>query len=287
MERLDSDLLRTFLAVADTGSMTEGAARIFRTQSAASLQIKRLEAMLGQPVFDRHGRGVTLTPAGESLLPVARDVTAKLDRTLQQINAAPLTGKLRLGLPDDHTHDTLARIIADFTRSHPSVELEVTCDLSARFPRLLEANELDLAVYEVASPPHKEDILWSDPTVWVTSRFHDLVSRDPLPIALFDRDCWWRDAALSGLGALNRPFRIAYSSQSVSGVKAAIEAGVAIGLLGRSSLTDRMHVLGESEGFEPAPDSHLILACAAGEDTPARQSMAQAIRHAFDQRGVS
>ncbi|WP_253282958.1 LysR family transcriptional regulator [Ruegeria sp. HKCCD7318] len=102
MENLDSDLLRTFVAVADAGSVTDGAARIHRSQSATSLQIKRLEAILGQPVFDRHGRGVVLSDAGRKLFPVAQDVTARLDTALREISQNTVSGKLRLGIPDDH-----------------------------------------------------------------------------------------------------------------------------------------------------------------------------------------
>ena len=159
MRHLDSDLLRSFLAVSETGSMTEAADRIGRTQSAVSLQIKRLEALLDQPVFDRHGRGVRLTPTGEQLLPTAREITARLDHTLRSLSAAEITGRLRLGIPDDHSREPLTRIIADFTRAHPGIDLEVTCDLSDRFRRALDQGVLDLAVYEAerieADPPRE------------------------------------------------------------------------------------------------------------------------------------
>ncbi len=283
MDRLESDLLRTFLAVAETGSMTLGAARILRTQSAASLQIKRLEETLGQPVFQRHGRGVTLTPVGERLVPIARQVTAALDTTLRQLTADAMTGKMRLGVPDDHGHDTLAPIIAEFAQSHPSVELEVICDLSARFPGMLESGRLDLAVYEVLAPPDPSAVLWRDQTHWVTSRHHDLLAQSPLPVALFDRDCWWRDAALDALNGMNRPYRVIYSSQSVQGITAAVEAGVAVALLGSGALNDRIVPLGPDQGFPIMPGSNLILG-RSGPDTPARQSIEAAIRKAFKQR---
>ena len=102
MENLDSDLLRTFVAVAEAGSVTDGAARIHRSQSATSLQIKRLESILGRPVFDRHGRGVVLSDAGQTLLFVAKDVTARLDAVQREISHNSVSGKLRLGIPDDH-----------------------------------------------------------------------------------------------------------------------------------------------------------------------------------------
>ena len=283
MQTLDSDLLRTFLAVADTGSITLGAARILRTQSAASLQIKRLEDTLGQPVFQRHGRGVRLTPLGERLLPTARQVTTSLDTTLRHLRADGVEGRIRMGIPDDHSQDTLARIIAEFAQSHPAVELDVICDLSTRFPALLDEGSLDLAIHEVETPPEAQDILWADQTQWVVSRHHDLLSRDVLPVALFDRDCWWRDAALNALEAMNRPFRVLYSSQSVQGITAAVEAGVAVALLGSGALGGNIRRLGPEDGFPVMPTSNLILQT-ADKDTPALRSITAAIRHAFEDR---
>lgn len=281
MDKLDSDLLRSFLAVSETGSMTDGATRLFRTQSAISLQIKRLEGLLGRKVFDRHGRGISLTPAGEALLPIARDVTARLDEALSRLGTADMSGRLRLGIPDDHGRDRLARIVADFTRAHPGVELEVSCELSVRFPGALESGKLDLAVYEVAEPETTGDLLWRDPTHWMCSRYHDIPGQDPLPVALFDRDCWWRDAALAALHQTGRRHRVIYSSQSVAGVVAAIEAGVAVGLLGESSLTPSLRRLGQADGFPEMPVSHLVLGRGPGPESRARRSMEAAIRRAF------
>ena len=285
MQHLDSDLLRSFLAVSETGSMTDGADRLGRTQSAVSLQIKRLEAVVGQPVFDRHARGVRLAPAGEALLPVAREVTARLDAALRGIAGQEISGRLRLGIPDDHIRDRLTRIIADVTRAHPGIELEVTCDLSARFEKMLAQGALDLAVYEVETVDQPDDLLWRDPTHWTVSRYHDVTARDPLPVALFDRACWWRDSALAALARSGRPYRVVYSSQSVAGVLAAIEAGAAVGLLGQSSLTPALRRLGPQDGFPDMPVSHLVIGRSDAPETPARASMEQAIRQAFASGG--
>ncbi|MEQ8479431.1 MAG: LysR substrate-binding domain-containing protein [Hoeflea sp.] len=283
MNHLSSDLLRTFLAVAETGSVTDGAAQIYRSQSAASLQIRKLEDMLGQPVFDRHGRGVVLTEAGERLLPVARDVTRKLDATMRDLTSDDLHGKLRLGIPDDQSKGTLSRIIGEFAQSHPLVDLEVTCAMSAGFPDALASGTLDLAIYEVAHPQPGLDVLRQEQTCWMMSRHHDLLARDPIPVALFDRECWWRDAALETLHTMERPFRTVYSSQSVAGVAAAIEAGVAIGLLGETSLTRDLKRLGPKDGFGEMPISRLVLGLNPNADSPSIQAMRIAIHKSFGQ----
>ncbi|MEM7043197.1 MAG: LysR family transcriptional regulator, partial [Pseudomonadota bacterium] len=237
------------MAVADAGSMTGGAARIYRSQSAASVQIKQLEDLLGEPVFNRHGRGVVLSRTGEVLEPVARQVVGALDSAMAEITGGGLEGTLRIGIPDDHGKEALSKIIADFARDHPKVDLRVHCALSAGFPSALLAGELDLAVHEVEDVRRGMELLREEPMHWVTSRAHDLLDRDPVPVALFDRACWWRDAALKALKASGRPHRIIYSSESVTGVAAAIEAGIAIGVLNESALKPGLTILSPSEGL--------------------------------------
>ncbi len=281
MEKLDSDLLRTFLAVAEAGSVTDGAARIHRSQSATSLQVKRLEAILGQPVFERHGRGVVLSEGGRRLLPVAQDVTAQLDAALRDISLRELSGKLRMGIPDDHGGAKLAEIIASFARHHPQVELDVTCALSTGFPDALEKGALDLAVYEVERPRNHEEVLFKDPTCWVSSAHRNFPANESLPVALFDHACWWRDAAIASLKARGKPYRIVYSSQSVSGVIAAVEAGIAVGLLGRSSLHSGLSVMSTILGFGNTPDSKLVMATSGSQEAGPQDAMKAAIRAAF------
>lgn len=280
MRNLDSDLLRTFVAVAEAGSVTDGATRVRRSQSAASLQIKRLEAVLGRPVFERHGRGVTLTDAGQRLLAVARDVAERLDGVMRDIAADGLRGKLRLGLPE-HGRTRLAQIVGAFARSHPLVEMEVTAGISTAFPDALAKGRLDLAVYEVETTAGNEEILWEEPTCWVASPYRDFATVEPLPVALFDHACWWRDAALASVQQSGRPYRVVCSSQSVAGVTAAVEAGIAVGLLGASSIDENLTILEEDFGLGPTPASKLVFATSGDERSESVDAMAAAIRAAF------
>lgn len=281
MENLDSDLLRTFVAVAEVGSVTDGAARIYRSQSATSLQIKRLETILGQPVFERHGRGVVLSDTGRLLLPVALEVTARLDAVLRDISQDSVAGKLRVGIPDDHGRAKLAEIIAAFTRHHPKVELDVTCALSSDFPGSLKKGSLDLAIYEVERPQQHEEVLFEDPTCWVSSAHRNFPTDESLPVALFDHTCWWRDAAIASLNARGKPYRIVYSSQSVSGVIAAVEAGIAVGLLGRSSLHSSLSVMNKTLGFGNTPASKLVMATSGSQEAGPQDAMKASIRAAY------
>ena len=280
-DRLDSELLRTFLAIAETGSFTRGAERIFRSQSAASLQIKRLEEILGQPVFERHARGVALSDAGEKLRPVARRVVEMLDLTLGDLKSDSIEGSLRVGIPEEYGGSVLPGLIAEFARDHPRVELSVRCGFSAGFPEALENDELDLAVHSVETASPSARILARERTVWAASRHHAPEDRDPLPVALYDRDCWWRDRALEALQAAGKRFRVVYTSESETGVTAAIVAGAAVGLIGENALREDLRVLAGAEGFPDMPDSLLVLDQRKGSRSKAVEAFGIALVGAF------
>jgi DNA-binding transcriptional LysR family regulator len=281
MRNLESDLLRTFLAITDAGSFLGGAERIHRSQSAASVQMKKLEQLLGAAVFERHGRGIRLTKLGEKLEPAARQVIRILDTTHTELTGPALRGTLQIGIPDDHSREQLSSIVADFARDHPQVELTVHCALSTGFSQQLARGELDLAVHEVEHISKGMVLLRRERLVWAVSRRHDLLDLDPLPVALFDRACWWRDAALQSLQGSGRPYRVVYSSESVTGVAAAIEAGIAVGVLGVSDLTKKLRALTRKEGFAAVPDSLLAVEFGRDVDDTLCRAMTGAIQRAF------
>ena len=278
----DSDLLRSFLTVAEHGNLTKAADRLGRTQSAVSVQIKRLETVLAARLFERQARGMVLTDAGERLLPAASRVMADLER-VGAMFAKPLAGRVRIGIPDDYGTTILQDILNRFARSHPQVEVTVRCGFSVRFPAELKRNRLDLAVYapddtdDAGEPVFQERAVWAAGKAWSGSR------DEPVPLALFDRDCWWRTAVLEALDKASRPYRIAFSSESVWGVKAAIAGGLAVGMLAESTLEPGMRVLGKRQGFPNLPPSRLVLGKAPKAGGDATDAMAVAIRDGFRQ----
>jgi len=275
---LNSDHLRTFLAILDAGSVTGGAERIDRSQSATSLQIRQLEEVVGQPLFRRHGRGVSPTIAGEKLRPVARDVVRSLDEALSELRGGGLKGKLRIGMPDDHGRYELANIISSFAAQHPNVELEVHCALGAGFATSLASGALDLAVHEVAEPGRDDTVLKMDHLVWMCSRDRNVSTSEVLPIAVFNRECWWRDLALSSLDALGCRYQVVFTSESATGVRAAVQAGIAAGLLSASQEAEGLRTL---PGIEARFPTHLVLQKASGAKGPICDAMFEAIRKAF------
>lgn len=281
-DKLDSDLLRTFIAISDTGSFTKGAERIYRSQSAVSLQIKRLEETLGQSVFERRSRGVVLSPIGEKLRPIAQRIINTLDSTMDELRGNALMGSIRIGIPDEYGETILPEVIAVFARKHPQVEIEVRCSFSASFPRALERDEIDLAVYAAETPIKKGmSLLRKDGTHWVASKNHLVHEQDPVPVALFDRACWWRDRALEALEKSGRRYRVVYTSESVMGVMAAISAGVAVGLLSESTLRDDLVILSRAHGFPKMPPSALVLDCRGNKESSLSQAMTAVIKQAF------
>lgn len=198
--RFDSELLRTFVSIAETGSFTRAADLVGRTQSAVSMQVKRLEDVAGATLFVRNARGVALTPLGESLLTDARRIIRLLDQAAEALHPNALEGAVSVGIPEEYGTTILPQILARFAETHARVEVTVTCEPSLALQAALERGDLDLAVTVVDDGRTQGEILLHDPTVWVTSSRHLAHEQDPLPVAMFARGCWWRDWALEGPG---------------------------------------------------------------------------------------
>lgn len=277
---LDPDHLRAFLAVARFGNVTKAADFLGRTQSAISVQIKHLETDLRISLFVRNARGVTLTHAGERLVPQAQAIVDDL-RKVRALFAEPLVGTVRVGIPDDYGATVLQTILRLFSVTNPRVEISIQCAFSARFPDLLRSGSLDLAAY-VAEPEEKPgDLLVEEPMVWAAHKSWS-PEEGPVRLALFDRECWWRDVAITALTEAEVPFRIVLSSESMLGIKAAIVSGLAVGVLAHGTVDQKeMRVLDHRDGFPELPKSRLFLDRAPEVSSDAVDAMATAIRQGF------
>lgn len=275
---VNSDLLRSFLAVAEAGNVTHAAAVIGRTQSAVSLQIQKLESAFSVRLFERGARGVVLTEEGKRLLPAARKALAEIER-IGSLFSDPLAGRIRVGIPDDYNETILEKALARFAARYGEVEVFVRSGCTAGFAGALKRRELDLAVVS-AGPIDPQEAFFSEPTVWAAGAETLLDETAPVPLALFDRDCWWKDVPTNALERAGRSWRLAYLSESYASVKAAIAAGLAVGILARSALEDSMRVLGADEGFPPLPASSLTLLKGPNGDSRVVQAMEKALREA-------
>ena len=283
-QRLDTDLLRTFLTVARHGNVTRGAEALHRTQSAVSIQIKRLEESLAARLFRREPRGVSLTEAGECLRAAAERIVGDLDETVRTFRADPTGGLVRVGIPEEYGAEVLPTVLADFSARFPGVEVFVRCGFSVEFPEAIRRGELDLAVFADCQRFGQSDTLIRDPMAWVASRPWRCRDGEPVPLALFDRACAWRDVAIQALEDAGQPYRIVFSSESTAGIKAAIATGLAVGVLVRSTLESSMLVLGREHGLPPLPDSVLLL-LRGSDGSLAIDAMAAAIKSGFDRLG--
>ena len=283
---LESDLLRTFLAVARYGNVTRAAAALYRTQSAVSVQIKRLEEKLATRLFVRQARGMSLSDAGERLRESAERIVRDLDKTAQAFNGQAIDGTVCVGIPDDYGSDVLPGILSDFSRAHPAVEVYVRCEVGASFTDAIACGDLDLAVSARDSGSSEATDLFEEQTVWVCARSFQMNTGKSVPLALFDRSCWWRDCAIDALRKAGISYRVAYTSESVSGITAAISTGLAVGVLSRSTVQPSMKILDKKAGFPALPTTRLSLFQHSREHTPAVSAMVDAIRRGFAQFAV-
>ncbi len=279
---LDLDQLKTFVAIAETGSFTRAADRVAKTQSAVSMQMRRLEERIGKPIFSREGRGSRLSEDGERLLSYARRLLRLNDETLTAFAEAELIGRVRLGTPDDYAERFLPEILARFAASNPRAEVTVVC---APTPTLVEAmrlGELDVAIITHVREKGPAEIIRREPLLWVGSQRHAAHEIDPLPVALGRPTCDWRRAALDGLEAAGRRHRLLYVSWNSTAVGAAVLAGLAVSVLPESALRPGMRVLGEREGLPRLPMVEIGLLRGREEPTVVVEALAGHIVSSLD-----
>jgi DNA-binding transcriptional LysR family regulator len=250
---LDIDLLRSFAAVADTGSFTAAAELVARTQSAVSVQVKRLEEIVGRRVFERTSRSLALTPAGETLLGYARRILELNDESVRRIAEPPVAGEIRLGITEYFVPNELPAILARFAAAYPDVHLEVRMGLSRDLREELARKQFDAVIVRLA-PRERDQAIWSEPQVWVAREGFEPARGAVLPLALLPAPCVLREHALESLKRLKRPWKIAFTGSSMVSVQAAVCAGLGVSILPRSSLLPGMQVLPKGRNYpDPGP----------------------------------
>ncbi|HBF28509.1 LysR substrate-binding domain-containing protein [Rhizobium sp.] len=250
---LDIDQLQTFVAIVDTGSFTKAATRVFKTQSAVSMQMRRLEERIGKQLFIKDGRGNRLSAEGDKLLNYARRIIRLNSEAMAAFDDNRLEGTLRIGTPDDYADRYMPEIIGRFAKTHPNVELYIVCEPSASLAEKMARGELDIALVTHNPAARQSDVLRSEPLCWVGSANHALKDNAPVPLAVGRRDCNWRQLACSALDADGRDYQILFTSWSSTVVAAAVLSGLAISVLPESALRSGMKVLAQSDGFPPLP----------------------------------
>lgn len=259
---LDTDLLRTFVAIAETGSFRAAAKQVYRTPSAVSMQIKKLEDTLGRSLFRRDGRRVTMTADGETLLGYSRRMLKLNNEVVARFVVPAVEGCVRLGAPDDFGTRFLPNILARFAAVHGAVDVEVMLEPSETLLERLDEGELDLTLITANQgqrPKREGQILFAEPLIWAGLRGGVAWEREPLPLALATQGCPWRQAALNALDLTSRSYRIAYGSPHCAGQQAAMLADLAIAPFPASLIDPPFRRLGESEGLPSLPNYQILL----------------------------
>lgn len=283
---IDPDLLRTFSLIAREGSFTRAAARVGRTQSAVSMQVQRLESLLGRPLLVRSkGGSVQITPHGAWLLGRAQEMLALNDGIVAAFRDREVAGQVCLAIPDDYALRFLPKILRGFAEAHPAVEVDVLCLPSSESMDMLRDGRVDLAIVsEAGTQPFPTQVLWRGPLMWVLSATDTLHLRDPLPLAVSRcRSCFWRDAALAALEAAGRRYRIAYTSESQAGCISPVLAGLAVTVSPMTELPAGLRAdAGPAAGLPRLPHVGVVLARGHAKLSPAAESLARYIPVAFD-----
>jgi DNA-binding transcriptional LysR family regulator len=292
---LDLDLLRTLVLIAQERSFTRAAERIGRTQSAVSLQMQRLEVLIGQPVLVRAKGGIVeLTPAGNLLLERSRGLLALNDDILNELRNAEMPSEVRLGAPEDFSGRYLPDILAQFAKDYPAVSVQISQGPSCQLVSMLKEGALDLAIsisgIEPQSWPAVE--LQRSPLRWITSKRHDAHRQDPVPLVLSPGNCpfrparltqcLWHGMAIDALEKAERHYRIVSTSATLAGQQAAVLAGLGITVSTTIDLPEGLRALTPKEGFPPLPDTGMLLLKAADARQPVSAKLAAEIVARFN-----
>lgn len=284
----DLDVLRTFVTGVEFNSFAKAADRLGRSTSAVSAQLKKLEEQVGTPVLTKSGRGLVLTPVGESLLSHARRLLELNDGIFQTLHESQTAGTIRLGLQEDFGEHFLSEILRRFVQTYPMVSLEVRIARNAELLALIETAGLDLALtWDTGHTSPYAERLGETQMHWIGIRDTPLLSRledSPLPLILFDAPCVLRSAATLALDAAKIPWRIALTSPSVGGIWAAVSAGLGVTLRTRIGLPDNLTCL---DGLPSVPSLGYVLHGAADDPTPATRYLAELIRMSLQEQTLN
>lgn len=294
MHDLDTSLLRTFIILAETKHFTRTAERIGRSQSAASMQIAKLEDMLDTKLFERNKRNVALTHDGEKLLGYARQIVGLSDALLSRFREPDVEGEIRFGSPEDFATFYLPDILASFTQTHPRVVLNVNCDLTLSLIEGFENERYDLIVIkqEPGNLYRGSQALWRERLVWVGGpelQGHPSLQAytrqvSPLPLVLSPSPCVYRARATQALNRNGEPWKMAYTSPSVAGAVAAVKAGLGVTVLPRKMVPQNLIPLECEHGWPELQDAEICL-LARDHRNPAIEALSGYIqqRIAFNQ----
>jgi DNA-binding transcriptional LysR family regulator len=285
---LDMDVLRSFVTGFELGSFAKAAERLGRSQSAISTQLRKLEDQAGQTLVRKSGRGLTLTPAGESLLSYARRILALNDEAVETLRGADFAGWVRLGMPQDFAETWLPAVLGRFARAHPKVRVEVRAERKAGLIDGIMTGDLDLALAWGRGDTTHASVVAELPVRWIGLADWPGVSAlgtEPLPLVAFEPPCVFRAAGVAALDEAGIAWRLVFSSPSLAGLWAAVQAG--LGVTPRTSIgmpAGLAALDAGRSGLPPLPTMPLMLHLAEAEPAAAVRRLAAILRETIGER---
>ncbi|AWY44199.1 LysR family transcriptional regulator [Pseudomonas putida] len=281
----DLDVLRTFVTGVELNSFAKAAYRLGRSTSAVSAQLKKLEEQVGTPVLAKAGRGLVLTPVGESLLSHARRLLELNDGIFQTLRESQTAETIRLGLQEDFGEHLLSDILRRFVQLYPMVSLEVKIARNAELLALVDSAGLDLALtWDTGHASPHATRLGDTQMYWIGA--HDTpvfggMADAPLPLIMFDAPCLLRSAATQTLDAAQIPWRIALTSPSVGGIWAAVAGGLGVTLRTRIGLPSHLKIV---SGLPAVPSLGYVLHCGGDDPSAATRQLAALIKTSLQEQ---
>jgi DNA-binding transcriptional LysR family regulator len=266
---LDIRMLRSFVSVVQTGSITVTARQLGRTQPAITLQLQRLEELVDKTLLHHEGRRQLLTDDGDLVLSYAKSILRLHDEMLQRLASPDVEGTVVLGTPDLYAAFVLPAILNRFRKAFPKVQVELRCELSTPLVGLVRRGEIDLALVTKMEGFSGGKIVGQEQLIWMVGTDSDAHCADPIPLAVLPPGNIYREHAIDQLERIGRNWKITCVSASAVGLQAAAVAGMAVTVLGRSALTLGLREIGLNEGFPPLPTVDLLLYRAAGRNLAA------------------
>jgi DNA-binding transcriptional LysR family regulator len=273
------DLLNTFVVVAETRNFTLAGKRIHKSQSAVSMQIKRLTETVGKPLIEMKGKQVRLSPLGELVLEHAQKILSVHDAAMIAINQSELKGRVRLGAPEDYCSLFIPQILVGFARDYPDIRVDVICQPSNLLYGDLLQGKLDLAIGTALDVDGEK--IFEEPVVWATRNKAAMLEKGSLPLAVYSHDCVYRKWAIEALEETSRSFHVAYMSPSISGILAAVRSGLAVAPVGLSVAGEDVEIIGPEDGFPDLPTADVRLYGTGDLQNPLVENLATHVRQSF------
>lgn len=276
---MDTVLLRTFVTVAECQGFSAAGKVLHRTQSAVSLQIKRLEDRMGQTLLERTSRSVLLTAPGERLLPYARHMLKLEDEALEALGETPRGELIRFATSEEQAAAYLPALLPRYAGRFPDTRLEIHCDMSARLVKRFQEGLLDVVLSIRHLPTQSGQLLGREPMVWVVAEGASPAGWEILPLALNPEGCIFRAHALSALGREERRWEVHYSSQSPTGINLPVQAGLAMTVKTPRSVPEGCRIVGEADGLPPLGQVEIELHRRPGHASEALAAFCQELEH--------